>query len=221
MRTLFTLKHQIKERQRQRRRPVAPPSPSHRSRSSAQRPPDRPLERRSLRRRCQRNSPVKTSNIVGLEFGWTGHRLGWTGKRLEWTSDNPRRRLFPCGGGGGSSVHAQNDGQQVLRVAPKRFLTEDEARHQQWKMIQVVHPRSTWASQDEERSTQFFRLSYSRRYSCRRRIVGTWTAAICVPAYTRRDRAFAANPRSCRCSHKRYHRRTSQTAEEEHRDGTS
>ena len=59
------------------------------------------------------------------------------------------------GGGGGSSAHAQNNDQQVLRVAPKRFLTEDEARHQQWKMIQVVHPRSTWASQDEERSTDF------------------------------------------------------------------
>ena len=32
---------------------------------------------------------------------------------------------------------------------------EDEAQHEQWKVIQAVHPSSTWASQDEERSTEF------------------------------------------------------------------
>ena len=66
------------------------------------------------------------------------------------------------GGGGGGSAHAQNDGQQVLRVAPKRFLTGDEARHQQWKMLQVVHPRSTWASQDEETKRGLHNFSASR-----------------------------------------------------------
>ena len=43
----------------------------------------------------------------------------------------------------------------MLRAASKRFLTEDEAQHEQWKAIQAVFPRSTWASQDEERSTEF------------------------------------------------------------------
>ena len=57
-------------------------------------------------------------------------------------------------GGGGSSACAQKDGQQVLRAASKRFLTEDEARQEKWKVIHAVHPRSTWASQDEERSTE-------------------------------------------------------------------
>ena len=57
--------------------------------------------------------------------------------------------------GGGSSARAQKDSQQVLRAASKRFLTEDEARHEQWKAIPAVHPRLTWVSQDEERSTEF------------------------------------------------------------------
>ena len=44
-------------------------------------------------------------------------------------------------------------GQQVSRAASKGFLTEDEARHEQWKAIQAVHPRSTLAPHDQERST--------------------------------------------------------------------
>ena len=62
--------------------------------------------------------------------------------------------VFSWGGGGGSA-RAQKDGKQVLRAASKRFLTEDEARHEQWKAIQAAHPRSTRASHDEERSTEF------------------------------------------------------------------
>ena len=61
--------------------------------------------------------------------------------------------FFFRGGGGGSSACAQKDGRQVLRAALKRFLTEDEARQEQWQAIQAVYPRSTWASQVEERST--------------------------------------------------------------------
>ena len=49
----------------------------------------------------------------------------------------------------------------MLRAALKRFLTEDEARQEQWKVIQAVHPRSTWASQDEERCTEFVVDDYS------------------------------------------------------------
>ena len=63
--------------------------------------------------------------------------------------------------GGGGEARAQKDGQQVLRAASKRFLTEDEARDEQWKTIQAVHPRSTWASQDEQRSTEFLVDDYS------------------------------------------------------------
>ena len=63
--------------------------------------------------------------------------------------------MFLFVGGGGSSACAHKDGRQVLRAASKRFLTKDEARQEQWKTIQAVHPRSTWASQDEERSTEF------------------------------------------------------------------
>ena len=108
---------------------------------------------RNALRTCQRNSPVRTSNIVGLKFGWTGHLLGWTGKRFGWTGDNPRRCFF-FHGGGESSTRPQKYGQQVLRAASKRFLTEGEARHEQWKAIQAVHPRSPWTSQEEERSTE-------------------------------------------------------------------
>ena len=64
-------------------------------------------------------------------------------------------------GGGGGSACAQKDGQQVLRAASKRFLTENEARQEQWKVIQAVYPRLTWASQDEERSTDFLVDDYS------------------------------------------------------------
>ena len=32
---------------------------------------------------------------------------------------------------------------------------EDEVRHEQWKTIQAVHPRSTRAPHDGERSTEF------------------------------------------------------------------
>ena len=141
----------IEERERERRRPVAPPSPSHRRRCSAQISPDRPLGPRCLLRRCQRKSPGTTSNIVGLKLGWTGHRLWWTDKRFWWTGDNPDDACFR--GGGGRSARANKDGQQVSRAVSKRFLTEDEARHEQWKAIQAVRPRSTWAPHDEERST--------------------------------------------------------------------
>ena len=137
----FYAEAQIEERKRERRRSVAPPSPSHRRRSPAQVSPDRPLGPRCLLRRHQRNLPFKTSNIVGLKFGGTGHRLGWTGKRFGWTCDNPRQCFFRRGGG--SSARAQKDGRQVLRAASKRFLTEDEARHKQWKAIQAVYPRLT------------------------------------------------------------------------------
>ena len=134
------LKHQIEERKRERPRPVAPPSSSHRRRYSARYGLTDPLGPRCLLRRCQRNSPVTTSNIVGLKLGWTGHRLWRTGKRFGWTGANPRRCFFFffSWGGGGSSACAQNDGQQVLRAASKRFLTEDEARQEQGKQPQGV-----------------------------------------------------------------------------------
>ena len=61
--------------------------------------------------------------------------------------------VFSWGGGGGSA-RAQKDGKQVSRAVSKKFLTEDETRHEQWKAIQAVHPRSIWAFQDEERSTE-------------------------------------------------------------------
>ena len=96
----FYAEAQIKERERERRRPVAPPSPSYRRKSSAQISPDRSLGPRCLLRRCQRNSPVTTSNIVGLKLGWTDHRLWRAGKRFGWTGDNPRRCFFRWGGRG-------------------------------------------------------------------------------------------------------------------------
>ena len=103
--------------------------------------------------RCQRNSPLKTSNIIGLKFGWTGQRLGWTGKRFGWTGDNSHQCFFREGGKG--VARAQKYGQQVWRVASKIFLVEDEAQYEQWKAIQAVHPRLTWTFKDEERSTEF------------------------------------------------------------------
>ena len=112
----------------------------------------RPLGPRCLPRRCQRKSPGTTSNIVGLKLGWTGHRLRWTDKRFWWTGDNPDDACFRRGGG---SARKKHFGQQVSRAASKRFLTEDEARHEQWKAIQAIRPRSTWAPHDEERSTEF------------------------------------------------------------------
>ena len=69
--------------------------------------------------------------------------------------------MFFFRGGAGSSACAKKDGQQVLRAASERFLTEDEARQEQWKVLQAVHLRSTWASQDEERSTEFLVDDYS------------------------------------------------------------
>ena len=56
--------------------------------------------------------------------------------------------------GGGGSACAKQYGQQVWRAASKRFLTKDEAQHEQWKAIQAVHPHLAWASQDKERSTE-------------------------------------------------------------------
>ena len=117
-----------------RRRPVPPPSSNHRRRPSAQESPDQPFGPRCLLRRCQRNSSLKTSNIVGLKFGSTGQRLEWTGKRFGWTGGNPRRRLSV--GGERSSARAQKDDQQVWRAASRRLLTEDEAWHEQWKMLE-------------------------------------------------------------------------------------
>ena len=72
----------------------------------------------------------------------------------------PEDVFFRWGGGGGSA-RAQKDGRQVLRAALKKFLTEDEDRHEQWKAIQAVHPRSTWTSQDKERSTECLVDDYS------------------------------------------------------------
>ena len=46
--------------------------------------------------------------------------------------------MFFFVGGGGSSACAQNDGQQMLRAASKRFLTEDEARQEQGKQTQGI-----------------------------------------------------------------------------------
>ena len=63
--------------------------------------------------------------------------------------------FFVVVGGGGGVACAQKDGQQVWRAASKRFLTEDEAQHEQWKAIQAVHPRLTCASQDKERPAGF------------------------------------------------------------------
>ena len=62
--------------------------------------------------------------------------------------------FFVCVGGG-SSARTQRYGQPVWRVASKRFLTEDEAQHEQWKAIQAIHRRLTYAAQDEEKSTEF------------------------------------------------------------------
>ena len=42
----------------------------------------------------------------------------------------------------------------MSRAASKRFLTEDEARHEQWKVIRAVHPRSRRAPHDDKRSTE-------------------------------------------------------------------
>ena len=50
---------------------------------------------------------------------------------------------------------AQKGGQQVWQAVSKKFLTEDEARHGQWKAIQEVDPPLTWASQDEKRFLEF------------------------------------------------------------------
>ena len=65
--------------------------------------------------------------------------------------------VFFVGGGGGSggSARAQKNGKQVSRAASKTFLTEDEARHEEWKAVQAVHPRSTRTPHNEERSTEF------------------------------------------------------------------
>ena len=84
--------------ERQRRRPVATPFSGYRRRPSVQVSPDRPFGPRYLLRRCQRNSPLKPSNIVGLKFGWTGRRFGWTGHRFGWTNGDSRRCSFRGGG---------------------------------------------------------------------------------------------------------------------------
>ena len=43
----------------------------------------------------------------------------------------------------------------MSRAVSKRFLTEDETRHEQWKAIQAVHPRSRRVPHDDKRSTEF------------------------------------------------------------------
>ena len=75
----------------------------------------------------------------------------WSTSRVDWRQ--PPTMHFSWGGGG--VKRAQKHGQQVWRAASKGFLTEDEAQHEQWKAIQAVHPCLTWASRDEERSTDF------------------------------------------------------------------
>ena len=63
--------------------------------------------------------------------------------------------MFFSWGGGGGSARKKNNGKQVLRAASKRFLTEDEAQHEQWKAIQAVHLRSTQVPHNEEKSSEF------------------------------------------------------------------
>ena len=153
MRTPFTLKRQIEERKRERRRPVAPPSSSHRRRYSARYGLTDPLDLEvyfvgasGIHPSRRRTSSDSSLDGLVTAFGGLANALGG----LATTPDD----VFFLEGGG-SSAHAQKDGQQVWRAASKRFLTEDEARHEQRKAIQAVHPRSTLASQDEERSTEF------------------------------------------------------------------
>ena len=145
------LKHQIEERRRERRRPVAPPSSSHRRRYSARYGLTDPSDLdvyfvgasgiHPSRLRTSSDSSLGglvtvsggLANALGglvTTSGGLANALGG----LAPTSNN----VFFSWGGGGSSACAQNDGQQVLRAASKRFLTEDEARQEQGKQTQGV-----------------------------------------------------------------------------------
>ena len=132
------LKHPIEERKRERRRPVAPPSSSHRRRYSARYGLTDPSDLDVYFVGASGIHPSRLRTSSDSSFGWTGHRLWRTGKRFGWTGANPRRCFFFSWGGGGNSACAQNDGQQVLPAASKRFLTEDEARQEQGKQTQGV-----------------------------------------------------------------------------------
>ena len=128
--------------------------------------------------------------------------------------------LFFVGGGaeGVARVRAQKDGQQVLRAASKRFWTEDEARQEQWKVIQAVHPRLTWASQDEERSTEFLADDYSLPVQPTRHVVveGQLEPGPVLSAYPltqERIDLLQQTQGVFFCSHKKCYMRTSQTAE--------
>ena len=91
-------KAQTEESQRQRRHPVAPSSSSYRRNSTGQVLSNRPLGPECL---CHRNTPLKTSNIVGLKLGGLDNALGGLPNALGGLATTPRR-CFVRGGGGGA-----------------------------------------------------------------------------------------------------------------------
>ena len=149
----FMLKHQIEERKRKRRRPVTPPSSSHRRKYSARYGLTGPSDLDVYFVGASGSHPSRLRTSSDSSLGGLVTASGGLANALGGLAPTPDDVFFV--GGGGSSAHAKKNDRQVLRAALKRFLTEDEARHEQWKAIQAVHPRSTWASQDEERSTGF------------------------------------------------------------------
>ena len=160
-------KAQTEESQRQRRHPVAPSSSSYRRNSSGQVLSNRPLGPECL---CHRNTPLKTSNIVGLKLGGLDNALGGLPNALGGLATTPRR-CFVRGGGGGS---AQKDAQQVWRAV----LTEDKVQHERWQAVQAVHPRfDMFVPRQGRIYSRFTRRRFASRTvddtRCRRKTVGT------------------------------------------------
>ena len=130
------LKHQIEERKRERRRPVAPPSSSHRRRYSARYGLTDPSDPDVYFVGASGIHPSRLRTSSDSSSGGLVTASGGLANALGGLAPTPDDVFFV--GGRGSSACAQKDGQQVLRAASKRFLTEDEARQEQGKQTQGV-----------------------------------------------------------------------------------
>ena len=131
------LKHQIEDRKRERRRPVAPPSSSHRRRYSARYGLTDPSDLDVYFVGASGIHPSRLRTSSDSSLGGLVTASGGLANALGGLAPTPDDVFFSWGGGG-SSACARNDGQQVLRAASKRFLTEDEARQEQGKQTQGV-----------------------------------------------------------------------------------
>ena len=114
------LKHQIEERKRERRRPVAPPSSSHRRRYSARYGLTDPSNLDVYFIGASGIHPSRLQTSSDSSLGGLVTASGGLANALGGLAPTPDEVFFFVGGGG-SSACAQNDGQQVLRAASKRF----------------------------------------------------------------------------------------------------